>query len=287
MTNHVRTHGLTSKDYYDIYVKDNNDGKCVVCDKPTRFVSISKGYLNTCSLSCSTKYQWKDQDRLEAQKKRFDPLISSGRTKGSKNKNPYPISEKVLHRFETNPPPSWSGKIHTEETKEKMSNTRLIKMGTGEIKIPQPGKRGFYHKGKFRPKHPHKYKGNVKNIIYRSGWELKLFVYLDRHPNIIEWSSEELRVPYLSPKDGKIHNYFPDVIIKAKKRDGSTDIIMIEVKPSKETKPPKKSKNQKRMIEESMTYMVNQAKWEYAQKYCDSKGWLFKIFTEKELGIKK
>ena len=287
MTNHVRTHGLEAREYYDIYIKSSNEGKCIICETPTRFVSISKGYVKTCSSSCAVKIQWKDQKRLEDHKFRFNPLISGGRPKGSKNKNPYPISEKVMSRFKTNPPPSWSGKFHTEETKDKMSNTRLAKFGTGEIKIPKPGKRGFYHKGRFRPKFPHKYRGDVRNIIYRSGWELKLFSYLDSHPNILEWSSEELRVPYLSPKDGKIHNYFPDVVIKVKRRDGTIETLMIEVKPSKETKPPKKSRNQKRMLEESVTYLVNQAKWEQAHKYCEAKGWTFRIFTEKDLGIKK
>jgi hypothetical protein len=44
-------------------------------------------------------------------------------------------------------------------------------------------------KGKFKPKNPQKYKGNVTNIIYRSSWELRLMSYLDNHKNIISWGS--------------------------------------------------------------------------------------------------
>jgi hypothetical protein len=114
-----------------------------------------------------------------------------------------------------------------------------------------------------------------------------MMVFLDSHPDILSWSSEEMVIPYLSPIDNKIRRYFPDFLVQRKRRDGTIETLMIEVKPAKETKPPKKSRNQKRMLEESVNYLVNQAKWEQAHKYCEAKGWTFRIFTEKELGIKK
>jgi len=33
------------------------------------------------------------------------------------------------------------------------------------------------------------------------------------------------------------------------------------------------------------TYQVNQAKWEAAERFCQENGIIFKIITEKELGI--
>lgn len=142
-------------------------------------------------------------------------------------------------------------------------------------------------KGRFRPKNPSKYKGDPRNIIFRSSWERKLMAFLDSHPDIVRWSSEELVIPYLSPIDNKIHRYFPDFVVEKRNKLGQTEMLVIEIKPSSQTKPPKKSRNTKRMITEAMTYEVNKAKWEQAQKFCDSKGWKFIIFTEKELGIKK
>jgi hypothetical protein len=32
-------------------------------------------------------------------------------------------------------------------------------------------------------------------------------------------------------------------------------------------------------------WAINQAKWEACREYCKDRGWEFKIFTEKELGI--
>jgi hypothetical protein len=143
------------------------------------------------------------------------------------------------------------------------------------------------YKGYFKPINPQKYKGNPSNIIYRSGWELKLMAYLDKHPDVIQWSSEEVIIPYRSPIDGRIHRYFPDFYVKKKNIDGSIETSLIEVKPAAQTKPPiKKTKITRQYINEVTTWGVNEAKWKAAKEYCDDRKWSFLIFTEKELNIK-
>ena len=87
------------------------------------------------------------------------------------------------------------------------------------------------YQGFFKPNNPEKYQGNVKNIIFRSGWELKFMKYCDRHDDIVEWSSEERFVSYFSQVDKRFRRYFPDFVIKTK--DGR--IKMIEIKPYKQT----------------------------------------------------
>ena len=84
--------------------------------------------------------------------------------------------------------------------------------------ITEIGKYIMAYKGRFRPKHPEKYKGDPTKIIYRSLWEFKVFKWLDLHNDVIWWQSEEVIVPYRSPIDGRIHRYFPDVIVH--KKDG-------------------------------------------------------------------
>jgi hypothetical protein len=140
----------------------------------------------------------------------------------------------------------------------------------------------FTYKGRYLPENPKKYAGDSSNIIYRSSWERRFMVYCDKTPSIISWASEELHVPYLSPIDKKMHRYYPDFIIKIK-TDAGEKISMIEVKPNRETRPPRKKKNQKRYLQEIKTWGVNEAKWRAAKKYCELKGWDFKIITEKHL----
>lgn len=48
----VRVHSMKSKDYYDKYLKKENEGICLICGKPTFFQSLGKGYLKTCSHTC-------------------------------------------------------------------------------------------------------------------------------------------------------------------------------------------------------------------------------------------
>lgn len=141
------------------------------------------------------------------------------------------------------------------------------------------------NKGKFTPKNPKKYKGDSSNIIYRSSWEVRVMKYLDEHPNVVWWGSEELPIPYLSPMDKRVHRYFPDFIVKMRKSDDSVMTYIIEVKPEKQTLPPKQKRKTKTYLQEAITYEINLAKWEAAREFCKDHGWKFQILTEKELGL--
>jgi|TARA_R110000868_G_scaffold110064_1_gene298568 hypothetical protein len=141
------------------------------------------------------------------------------------------------------------------------------------------------YKGTFKPKNPTKYNGNANNIIYRSLWELRVMKYLDDHPEVIWWASEELIIPYYNPIDNKKHRYFPDFVAKMKRKDGTVMTYVIEVKPEIQTKKPEQKRKTKRYIQESMTYVINQSKWKAATEFCKDHGWEFKIITEKHLGL--
>ena len=143
------------------------------------------------------------------------------------------------------------------------------------------------YKGKYTPTNPRKYTGNPSNIIYRSLWERKFMVYCDANNKIIEWGSEEIIIPYLSPWDGRVHRYFPDFYIKVKQSNGTLKKFIIEVKPKKQTKPPKPvTRKTKRFINEVKTWGINEAKWKYATEWCNNNDMEFKILTEDHLNIK-
>ena len=142
------------------------------------------------------------------------------------------------------------------------------------------------YKGKYYPSYPRKYKGDPTNIIYRSLWERKFMVYCDKNESILEWASEEIAIPYRSPVDNRVHRYFPDFYMKVKETNGKIKNYVIEVKPAKQTIPPKKPKRQtKGYIREAYEYAKNQAKWKMAKEFCADRQWEFKVVTEKELGV--
>jgi len=137
------------------------------------------------------------------------------------------------------------------------------------------------HKGFFKPLHPEKYMGNPKNIIYRSSWEFKVFMQMDHDPNVKFWASEEFSIKYLSPKDKRVRRYFPDVYVEYK--DGKKELI--EIKPFAQCIKPKAGtkKNSRKLLNETVTYAVNQAKWAAAKQWCEERNIKFKILTEKQL----
>ena len=142
------------------------------------------------------------------------------------------------------------------------------------------------YKGKYSPSYPRKYKGDPTNIVYRSLWERKFMVYCDLNENILEWGSEEIVLPYRSPVDGRVHRYFPDFYIKVKESTGRIKKMIIEIKPKRQCSPPAKPKKQtKGYLREAFEYAKNQAKWEAASEWCKDRGYIFKVFTEKELGM--
>lgn len=145
----------------------------------------------------------------------------------------------------------------------------------------QGTRRGF-----FNPNNPDKYEGDVLKIVYRSKIELRLMKYLDSHPSVLKWSSEEIIIPYVSPKDGRVHRYFVDFKATLKQRDGSEKTYLIEVKWSTSIVPPKVPKKKtRRYLREVYNWTINQAKWAAAQKICGVKGWEWLILTEKHLSL--
>jgi hypothetical protein len=142
------------------------------------------------------------------------------------------------------------------------------------------------YSGRFRPSNTQKYRGDHRNIIYRSLWERKFMVYCDKNENILEWGSEEIVIPYRSPLDNKIHRYFPDFYIKVRDLSGAIKKYIIEVKPKRQcVAPAPQTKRTKKYIREVTEYAKNQAKWEAAREFCADRRLEFKILTESELGV--
>ena len=110
-------------------------------------------------------------------------------------------------------------------------------------------------------------------------------VYCDNTSAILEWGSEEVIIPYVSPLDGRRHRYFPDFYIKVRQRDKTIKKMIIEVKPKIQCGPPKTPKRRtKRYINEVRTWGVNEAKWKAAIEWCVDRGMEFKILTEDHVG---
>lgn len=140
-------------------------------------------------------------------------------------------------------------------------------------------------KGIYKPEFPKKYIGNPNNIVYRSSWERKFCRYCDTNSGVKKWASEEIAIKYYNPVKKRMARYFPDFYVEYVTKDGKGKKVLIEVKPLKETKPPKYKRRTKNVLIAEAMYTQNQAKWAAAEDFCADQGWQFMIMTEKELGI--
>jgi hypothetical protein len=145
--------------------------------------------------------------------------------------------------------------------------------------LPSPNSK--YRQGVFKPTNPDKFLGTT--AIYRSGLELKFMRFCDTNPNVVKWGSENVVIPYISPLDGKVHKYYVDNFVVIRE-DDTIKKYLIEIKPSKQTKPPTtKYKKKDHLLYEQVQYAKNQAKWIAARAFCKQKGFNFLIITEKDL----
>lgn len=134
-----------------------------------------------------------------------------------------------------------------------------------------------YNQGIFQPKNPDKYIGSGA-ITYRSAWELTLMNVCDEHPNIIQWASESIKIPYQDPLTGKMRIYIPDFFIVYLDKNGQTHGEIVEIKPlSQSVVEAVRSKR------DAAALMYNEAKWAAANDYCRQNGLRFRIMTEQQL----
>mgnify|MGYP002359354928 CR=1 FL=1 len=138
-------------------------------------------------------------------------------------------------------------------------------------------------KGVYNPKNREKYIGD-HTPVYRSSWEQRMMYYFDNNPNILRWGSECIAVPYISPKDGKMHRYFVDFYAEVLTKDNTRVKLLIEVKPYKKQYPPKTTnRSRKTILTETLEYYVNQAKWNSAKAYASRNGMEWCIYTEEDI----
>ena len=73
-------------------------------------------------------------------------------------------------------------------------------------------------------------------------------VYCDKNAKILEWGSEEIALPYISPHDSRVHRYFPDFYIKVQENTGKIKRYLIEVKPSNKQTHQQNPKDKQKVI---------------------------------------
>lgn len=139
------------------------------------------------------------------------------------------------------------------------------------------GRRVKFSRSKFIPENSKKYIGTYP-IVCRSSWERVLCDLFDKHPNVYQWASESIKIPYVNPMTGKSTIYIPDFLVRYIDKNGSQHTELIEVKPMNQTLSEKA-----RGIKNRVALAINKAKWSAANKWAKKNGMTFRVVTEKDL----
>lgn len=123
-----------------------------------------------------------------------------------------------------------------------------------------------------RRKRKSRYKTGIHNSIkcispckYRSGWELAYMQYLDNDADVISYTYEKIKIPYLSNKSsGKFRTYYPDFCVCYV----NNVVKIIEIKPS-------------RKLQQHIIIKKHLA----ANNWCSQRGVIFEVITEIELKL--
>lgn len=136
------------------------------------------------------------------------------------------------------------------------------------------------YKGHYKVKNREKYIGDPSKIMYRSSWERALMHFCDTSSKVTRWGSECITITYVCKTDNRHHRYYVDFVIKFK---NIKQWYLIEIKPEKETKTPRNSKNRRKFLKESFKWAKNTSKWDAAVIYAGNRGMKFEVWTEHDL----
>lgn len=246
---HVKCHNLTSKAYYDLYLRKNNEGKCYNCGANTSYRGISTGYLRCCSEKCNllflvsinnhpgrknigrkqseetilkrisnTDQKKKEQTRQNTMTDRYgelfffpNPQLRSEKI-STAHKNKKHSKEHHIKVIETKRKNDTL--CHSDKTKKKISIGVQARYNSNDPPITLSTNRNN-NKG---------YKcGHFNGIYYRSSYELQFIEYCVKNNIKVESAeNKEYRCKY--EIDGKYKWYYPDFYLQ----DYNT---IIEVKP--------------------------------------------------------
>ena len=115
---HIKHHNLTNKEYYDMYIKQDYEGICLTCGKPTAFISMNKGYRQHCNKKCLNEDKNVQVKRINTNINKYGYKTSFS-TKETQDKVKQTFNEKY----------GVSNPYAAEEVKAKIKNSNIEKYG--------------------------------------------------------------------------------------------------------------------------------------------------------------
>lgn len=235
-------HKLTSRDYYDVHMKKDGEGKCNVCGGLTTYRNLRVGYLINCSIKCRDKNKNIKHDYWKG-RKQPDEMI----TKRISNTNQIQKQKVLINTMVERYGVINICKLNYIKDKISIGNKGKIAKRNNEWQqniIESKRKNGtLNHSDKTKNKisdslnkffslnlDREKYIPTSNNINHFCGWYNGLYFrsslelsFLVQNNDCLFTSCEKNKYKIIYEKDGKQKTYYPDFT------DG---IFIYEIKPS-------------------------------------------------------
>lgn len=213
-------HNLSSKEYYDLYLKKEDEDKCKCCGNITKFDGINDGYRTFCSYKCSNNdiginkkrsknisYTLKNktkQEQIITRNKQILSIVKQHFNCDDFTAQKYIEDNKIINAYQL----YWiKDKCNTEDVRKKISIAiSKYQQSITEEKRNEISK--LYHNtcmnryGKCVFSHNYLY----KNIKFNSSWELAYYIWLKDNKVDFEYQLEP--IPY--KVENKTKYYIPD-----------------------------------------------------------------------------
>ena len=171
-----KAHNMSTKDYYDKYLKTDKEDICPICGNTNNFININVGYCRVCSVSCGQKHP-DTRKRIETTNivkyGKSTPSTTSMALSKSHNKDAMDKKRQtMINKY------GYANSFCTIETQHKVQNTMLERYGS---KNPMVCNKQVFAK----------YNGT------RSSWESMLKIALENaNVNFRYEYNKDLRYPY-------------------------------------------------------------------------------------------
>ena len=90
-------HKLSSKQYYDYFLKKESEGSCSVCNSSTPFGNIARGYYQTCSKKCSNNSVDRLTKIVKSKKEKYGPDLLEIKQKQKNTVNNWSEEKRKQH----------------------------------------------------------------------------------------------------------------------------------------------------------------------------------------------
>ena len=229
---HISQLHMPLKEYYDKYLKRPGEGECIMCGKPTKFISMSKGYTLHCCDRCSQidpvtleKQRNTNQSRrgIDNPFQDRELMLDAYRTKLGVD-NPFQSEEvKEKIRLKNNANLGVDYPMQSDVIKEKSKATCNEKYDAPYFLQSQTSinsRRQFYldnfnttcyaQTEEFHKKARKRY--TFDSLKFDSLWEVAIYIYYKNLGSVIK----RLPIKFTYSACGKDHYYFPDFEIDGK-----------------------------------------------------------------------